>query len=65
MFEGRHEAYPEVYLQVAGAAEFPVPHLECDSHFVIFVELLMEAFSRVRAEVDVVRCDEGEKEERH
>ena len=47
-------AYPKVNFQVATASKLPVPNLECDGHFVILVQDLMEAFSRMRAHLDVV-----------
>lgn len=47
-------SYPEVNVQVAGVAEFPVADLESDGHDIVLVELLVEAFSTVGRELDVV-----------
>ena len=54
-------AYPEVHVKVPCTAKFPIPNLECDRHLVIFVQLLVEAFSRVGLELDIV-CQRGSKE---
>ena len=46
---------PEVNVQRAAVrAGLPVAHLEGDGHLVVLVQLLVEAFPRVRAQVDVV-----------
>lgn len=50
---------PKVQLQVARAPEFPVPDLERHRHLVAFVQVLVEAFARVRAQLDVVRLGYG------
>lgn len=48
------ESYPEVYLQISCAAEFPVSHLEGHGHLVILVEGLVEALSAVGWQLDVM-----------
>lgn len=67
--------YPEVNLQVAAAAEFPVANLEGDGHLVVLVQLLVEALALVRLHLDIVRrcerqqaarrCEETEGREQH
>jgi hypothetical protein len=47
--------YPEINVQISTPTKLPVPNLESDGHLVVCVKLLMEAFSRVRLELDVVR----------
>lgn len=47
-------AYPEIYVEVAGAAELAVTDLEGNGHLVVGVQLLVEAFPRVRFEEDIV-----------
>lgn len=51
----REDAHPEINFEVPGATEFSVADLECDGHFVFFVELFVEAFAGVGAHLDVVR----------
>lgn len=48
--------YPEIDLEVPTASKLPVTNLEGDGHLVVPVQDLVEAFSRMRAELDVVRC---------
>lgn len=58
-------AYPKVDVQIPAAPEFPISDLERHCHFVVFVEFLMETFSRVGAHLDVVGeggPDEGSQE---
>lgn len=45
-------AYPKVDFKVPSTAKLSVAHLEGDSHLIIAVEGLMEAFSAMRAEED-------------
>ena len=52
--DGSVHAYPEVDVQVLAAAKLSVADLECHRHLVVLVQLLVEAFSRVRAEIYVV-----------
>ncbi len=57
---------PKVDVEAPTAAELPVADLECDGHFVVFVEGFVEAFFGVGFELDIVRVaggDEGEDEE--
>jgi hypothetical protein len=54
-------AYPEINLQVPCAPKFPIPHLKRHCHFVVFVQLLVETFSPVSAQLDVMRSDAGKK----
>lgn len=54
-------AYPEVNLQIAAASKLPIADLERDRHLVILVEVLVEAFPRMRAHLDVVA--EGDPEQ--
>jgi hypothetical protein len=48
-------AYPEVDVQIAGTAKLAVTNLKGDGHFVVGVQLLVEAFSRMCLEQDIVR----------
>lgn len=59
---GRGWKYPEIHLQVSGASKFAIAHLEGDGHLVIFVELLVETFPGVSANVDIVGCCNGREE---
>jgi hypothetical protein len=45
---------PEIDLQVSAPAKLSVADLEGDRHLVVLVQLLVEAFSRVRLHLDVV-----------
>lgn len=66
---------PEVDLQVPAAAELAVADLKGDGHFVVLVQLLVEAFAHVGLHLDVVRrrqsdegtrdCEEGKRRESH
>jgi hypothetical protein len=63
----RSKTYPEVNVEVSAPSEFPIGNLERDGHLVIGMELLVEAFSRVGLEVDVVsggKAEKGRKDER-
>lgn len=46
--------YPEVNVEVAGAAKLAVADLEGDGHLVAAVEVLVEALAAVGGELDVV-----------
>lgn len=46
--------YPEVDLDVAATAKLLVANLEGNGHLVIGVECLVEAFARVRSQLNVV-----------
>lgn len=46
--------YPEIDIQVAGAAEFTIADLERDRHFVILAQVLVEALEIVRGQGNVV-----------
>lgn len=46
--------YPEVNVEVSGAAELPVANLEGHGHLVIAAELLVKTFAAVGRELDVV-----------
>lgn len=48
--------YPEINLEVSTSSKFSVTNLERDCHFIIPVQFLVEAFSRVRLELDGVGC---------
>lgn len=50
----REDVYPEINVQVPAASKLAIAHLESHGHLVVGVELLVEAFSRVRAKLDVV-----------
>ena len=64
---------PEINVQVSAATKLSVADLEGHGHLVVLVQLLVEAFSRVCSQLDVVRMAEGEEgqqgeeetEERH
>lgn len=52
--------YPEVNLKVPATTKLPVADLESNGHLIILMQCLMEAFSRVCLELDVVTghgCD--------
>ena len=49
------DTYEEIDVEVAAAAKLTVRDLEGYGHFVVFVQLLMEALARVGAHLDVVR----------
>ena len=49
--------YPKVDFKVTRTAKLAVPHLKSHGHFVIFMEILMEAFARVCAQLDIVTLD--------
>jgi hypothetical protein len=46
--------YPEVNIQISTSSKFSITDLEGDGHLVVCMKLLMEAFSRMSFEVDVV-----------
>ena len=55
--------YPKVDVQIATATKLPVTDLECDGHPILLVQRLVEAFSGVGAEKDIVsiaECEEGQ-----
>lgn len=47
-------AYPEINLQTPRTAKLAVAHLERHGHLVVPVQVLVEAFVRVGAQLDVV-----------
>lgn len=51
--------YPKVDFNVTASTKFSVPDLICDGHFVVAVELFVEALPRVCAELNVVSADKG------
>lgn len=59
----REGSYEKVDVQVAASTKLPVADLEGDGHLVIFMQLLVEAFSRVSSELDVVGLGDGEEGE--
>ena len=61
----RASSYPEIYVEVAGATEFPVTSLESDSHCVIVVQGLVKALDAVGGQHDVVRAGDLEGHRRH
>jgi hypothetical protein len=52
---GKVQMYPEINIQIPAPTEFSIANLEGDGHFVVRVQLFVEAFSRVGFELDVVR----------
>ncbi len=46
--------YPEIYVEVSTPTEFTITDLEGHGHLVVFVELLVETFPRMRTQLDVV-----------
>lgn len=54
-------AYPEVDVEVAGAAKLAITDLEGDGHLVIAMEALVEAFPAVCRQLDVVRNSRAEQ----
>lgn len=50
----RWMGYPEVNVEIPSAAKLPVTDLEGDSHLVLLVEVLVEAFPAVGRELDVM-----------
>lgn len=53
-------AHPEIDFEVPSATKFSIANLEGDGHFVVFVELFVEAFSGVGAHLDVMRQRDAE-----
>jgi hypothetical protein len=47
-------SYPKINVQISTPTKLPVTNLESDGHLVVGVKLLVEAFSRVRLELNVV-----------
>ena len=63
--EGR--TYVEIDVEVTGTTELSITDLECHGHLVAFVKFLVETFSRVRFELDVMCVyggDQGEEEDK-
>lgn len=58
---GGKVTHPEVNLQIPRTAKLPVSNLERDRHFIIPVQDLVEAFSLMGAELDVVSEGCGEE----
>lgn len=56
-----NHAYPEINIQISTTTKLPVAHLEGNSHLVVLVQDFVEAFPRMRLELDVVRIAEGEQ----
>jgi hypothetical protein len=54
IISAKAESYPEVNIQVPAATKFAVPNLEGDGHLVVGMELFVEAFFRMRFELDIV-----------
>lgn len=55
--------YEEVDIKISTATKFSVANLEGDRHLVVLVQRLVEAFSRMGAELDVVRVGDGKEGE--
>ena len=55
--------HPEINLQIPAPAELPVSDLKCDRHLVPLVQVLVEAFSRMRIQLDVVGPGQGDEED--
>ncbi len=53
--------HPEIDFQIARTSELPIAHLKCHRHLVILVKLLVKAFARMGAHLDVVRMGGGQK----
>lgn len=58
------QAYPEVDIDISTSTKFPVTDLEGHGHQIILVQVLVEAFSRVRLELDGVCGGGGEPPQR-
>ena len=56
--------YPEINIKVPTATEFPVANLKADAHPITFMQIFVEAFPRVRLELDVVCCHGGDPAQR-
>lgn len=54
-------AYPEINVEVPAPAKFPVADLEGHCHFVVLVQLLVEALALMRLHLNVVRRGEAEQ----
>ena len=50
----KSHSYPEINIEVACTAKFPVPHLERYGHFIILVEVLVEALEAMGWQDNVV-----------
>lgn len=48
------QSYPEVNIEVPATPELPIADLERDRHAVIAMQVFVEAFSRVRLQLDGV-----------
>ena len=57
----RGGTHPEVNLQISRTAKLSVSNLEGDRHLIILVEDLVEAFSLMGAQLNVVRKRSGEE----
>lgn len=55
--------YVEINVEVSRATKFTVANLECDSHLVVLVQFLVETFSGMRFEDNVVGEDTGQEGE--
>lgn len=64
-FWNLHPPYPKVYLEIACSTEFSIAHLKRYGHPIIFVELLMEALSRVGTKLDIMRYDGWDEAGKH
>jgi hypothetical protein len=53
--------YPEVNIEVSASPKLSITDLKGDGHAVVLVQILVEAFSRMRSESNVVRVGEGEE----
>ena len=53
--------HPEIDLEIPTASKLSVADLECDSHLVVLVQRLVEAFTLVGLHLDVVCRYEGEE----
>lgn len=57
----QQKTYPEVNVEVSTATKLAIADLEGDSHSVVRVQLLVEAFARVCLQLDVVCRTDGEE----
>lgn len=55
------KTYPEIDFEVPRTAEFSIADLESNGHFVVFMELFVEAFSGMGAHLDIMRQSDVEK----
>ena len=62
---GPSRPYPEIDIEIPTSSEFSVADLEGYRHLIVFVELFVEAFSRMRSHLDVVGKSGSEEDGQH